>query len=946
MVKIFKKLCVLLMAVTVTTASAKEIYGFMTGSGNVAELPIGMYKFDTQGASPAQLEQSVTMQLWGGAYAAGTYYMILSDDYQGYLCYGLCTYDISTKQTGIGGMFQSYGCTDMTYDCTANTMYGVICMNGGEKVEQALITINLTDGSRTEVGKLSTKVAALACDAFGNMVAMTTSGMLCRVNKADATLTEIGPTGVATNNEQAQSMEYDRDEGKLYWSGLDSDDNAFFAELDPATGTVVTTRTPQDNALIVGLHIPYGQVSDDAPAAAMYMGFMKNGNEVTITWTNPLENRVGQDLTMPLTKAEVYRDGRLVHTIEAPVAGDFMSWTDRLDDGVNGKLTYTVYLYNEAGKSEGASIAVMVGEDVPAAVTNVTVTKTANGAAIAWTAPTTGTNGGTINPDNISYKVTRQSDGLAFDTTKETSISDETQPKTGYYWYEVEAANASGSGPKATSDIIALGESVAVPYTADWTKAEEGSFWLVQDLNGDGTKWSYNQSEGNFMYFASFTNKADDRLLSVPFSLKKGAQYTLSYSISASSFIGSSERFRLSMGHGGEETEMDFLDNYSNTEAETRTVPFTVAEDGDYTFMMDALSDADQFAIYINSFAIETMLDTDLALASIIGDTDIPAGTEATVDVDVKNNGIKVAAPYTITLTDQQGNTLANEECSDPLQAGMSSHHTMSWTAAEAVTAITATVTVSGDQLDSNNSQTIQVNVIPAGERYIEMGKGDMHPTLIPFSFEGYLNSCSQTIYRKSETGGGVMEISEVKVPYNNTDEPVDNCHIKLFMANTLGESVADGWMLEEDMQQVFDGAVSFNKGAGEMVITLGEPFVYDGTNLMMMWQKLDDPTFAFFIKFQGQDFGEDDARTAIYYSDGQGVNLDQVQASSVLCNLKMRVKDVAYDGISGVDGSQIVSATYTDLAGRRVATPKNGIYVKTVTTTSGEKLSTKVVVR
>ena len=41
-----KSVLLLLMLTVFAPATAKDVYGFMTGNGNNGEIPIGMYKYD------------------------------------------------------------------------------------------------------------------------------------------------------------------------------------------------------------------------------------------------------------------------------------------------------------------------------------------------------------------------------------------------------------------------------------------------------------------------------------------------------------------------------------------------------------------------------------------------------------------------------------------------------------------------------------------------------------------------------------------------------------------------------------------------------------------------------------------------------------------------------------------------------------------------------------
>ena len=119
-----------LMLTTFVPSMAKDVYGFMTGNGSDGDVPIGMYKYDTAGGAP-ELLTSLTYQFWGGTFADGKYMMILSDDASGYLTEGLCTYDLNTKEIKLRYSQQPYQCSDLTYDYSTSSLYGVMIKSGG-----------------------------------------------------------------------------------------------------------------------------------------------------------------------------------------------------------------------------------------------------------------------------------------------------------------------------------------------------------------------------------------------------------------------------------------------------------------------------------------------------------------------------------------------------------------------------------------------------------------------------------------------------------------------------------------------------------------------------------------------------------------------------------------------------------------------------------------------
>lgn len=62
---------------------------------------------------------------------------------------------------------------------------------------------------------------------------------------------------------------------------------------------------------------------------------------------------------------------------------------------------------NEAGQSSKVTTTVFIGKDVATSPSNVNLTLNNKVATLTWDAPTVGLNDGYINPDEVTYNVTR-----------------------------------------------------------------------------------------------------------------------------------------------------------------------------------------------------------------------------------------------------------------------------------------------------------------------------------------------------------------------------------------------------------------------------------------------------------------------------------------------------------------------------------------------------------
>lgn len=952
-------------------AGAKDVYGFMTGNSSDGEIPIGMYKMDTA-TMKSELLTSLMYQFWGGAYAGDKYMLILSDDAQGYLTEGLCKYDIDTKNLTLRYAQQPYQCADLTYDYSTATLYGIMNKSMGEDITPRLITINTTDGSYAKVAELKNKLTAVACTYFGDMYAMGADGTLYTLDKANGDLAAVGNTGIKAKTSEAQSMEFDRSTGELYWTGLDENDYTFFCRINPATGEVLEHKKPVNNALIAGLYIPFTVAESGAPAKPQNLtASIGDDGKVSLTWTNPATTYGGEALAGQLDKVEIWRGGTLVATLNGTNAGEEQHYTDDLGSTNSGKTRYVVYAYNSVGRGEGASTLVMAGEDAPAAVANLTAENGADGVRLTWTAPTTGKNGGSIKPENLSYTITRQPDGKELGTVTETSFTDNTIAATAYYTWSVVCKNATGESDAATTAATEAGTAVEPPYKADFETTLGKAQWLVQDNNADGSTWTAGMD--GFTYNASFTNKADDNLLSVGMHLQKGMQYTVSYDIYAPS-IGTTEHFRLSLlGNGGEQVIED-LDNFATegfSDPETRTATFSVEADGDYHFCLSALSDADMFLIGIKAFSVLKENTSALQIKGVKTDADfdiMKAGESTALTVTTKNTGSTTIEKYALTLADKQGNVVETRTVEKALEPGAEDEQTINFTPThKGDTTLVATVkTVDGDN-SGEDSLELTYRAIASNETLHEMGGKDCS-TDFPFWFGGYAYSYAQAIYTAEEVGKKPGKIVDMEYDYSNVGDALEGKHLKVYLLNTTSSDITKGWIDEEDMTLVVDTTLTLAHGDHTLLLHLKEPFAYTGNNLCVMTQNINgglSESIAFYAQKTLL------ARTAIYNGDEPEVDFSKVQGAARLNYVRLTMspdKETAVGGIADNGGlgiatmgnviatSKAADITVTDISGKTVACKHNatmldmggkaaGIYIVKADA-NGVKAVKKVVVR
>jgi hypothetical protein len=216
------------------------------------------------------------------------------------------------------------------------------------------------------------------------------------------------------------------------------------------------------NVTIWGLEL--GDAADPAaPAAPSDFAVVPDASgalSATVAWTAPSLQVNGDPLT-DLDEMRLYRDGVLIYTDSNPTVGGAATYVDAAVPA-SGTYEYGLVGYNDAGEGLMVTTSCWVGEDVPAAVTDLTLVQTAPGvlsATLTWVNPTEGMHGGPFNQPIVGYHLTR-SDGVVLEVAGETTTYvDNTIPASGTYGYEVVAYNTVGDGAAAMSNYTLIADS-------------------------------------------------------------------------------------------------------------------------------------------------------------------------------------------------------------------------------------------------------------------------------------------------------------------------------------------------------------------------------------------------------------------------------------------------------------------------------------------------------
>lgn len=698
--------------------------------------------------------------------------------------------------------------------------------------------------------------------------------------------------------------------------------------------------------------------SADAPAEVLNLTANPDdlgGLSVELSWTNPSVTVDGNILTS-LTNINIYlnEEETPIATINNPTIGGDVTYTiNNLQNGIN---KFTVVCENENGEGKPKFVCTYVGFDVPAAVTNLTLTVDGVNGVLNWTSPTTGLNNGVLDNSPITYKIIRLPDNVELSNNHSTtSFTDNSIPGIGLYSYKVISQNNIGEGGATISNSEVVGPSITPPYTMGFEEDEQYTVWTVVDANLDGTTWSRTTNSGviydgyAMRYGYSSQNDADDWLISPKISLEANQIYKIgisarqnspTYSESFKLYIGTNNTTSsfttelLSVGHEGEENV--------STMYKTFDTIITVNSSGDYYFAIQATSVKDQFHLFVDDFEVMPLSGDDLAATIISGPISGMVGFECTLDVGVKNLGTNTVDNYTVNIIDNNNNVIAtaNQSVCPEISFGEQIVVPVKFTPTEAGNyLLRGEIVFSSDSNLDNNITTneIPLNIVETSTDFTSiLGNGSTYNKTLPMNF--YYNiSCSQVIYYANQINvpnGGIIK----KLTYfSDFQYQMSGSDIKIWMANTDVNSL-DTWIPEEEFTLVYDGTYNFPIGHSDVNFDITNDFLYTGGNLAIMVVKLDGQWTDNCTFLQTDDVNTDRICSRMYKSDSE--LFDWTQEGIPLkyypnARIKFRV-DLGKGSVAGV----VKDALNNNPIEGALITIENGEENKTTTTNSnGEYL-------
>lgn len=481
-----------------------------------------------------------------GTYANGKYYTMILNKEQKPL--GIYTYNLKTGDRSL--LRDMSDATsfflDMTYDYTTSTLYAI----WENWPNTTLIKVNTENGEPTLIKDIpNASIYAIAASPEGILYAMSSRGDLYTVDKNDGTLTELFQTQNYTEN--FQSMDFDHNSGRLYWT-YQTWSGKFFNEVDLEKKEVRMINSFPGNYLVGGLYMAFTDAVPESPKTIDDLKIKVNESLAPVlSWTNPSKTLDNKDLNN-LSYAEIYRNDTLVHKLTGITKGSSSEWTDTSAPNQTNKYKVITYT-SDNNESIPAWISIFAGRDVPAAPNNVVATKlSTTSASISWEAPTTGLNNSWFDKESLAYKVIRKPDNTTLiNGTKETSYTDKNVTSFSNYSYQIIAISTDGEGGSAISNSVALGESIQMPFSSPLDTEDDFNLWTVFNRDEKEESWKFGRTDYSKEGAESWTDRTNytptnNWLVSPPLALEKGKIYELSFKANTAYY--ETERLRITLG--------------------------------------------------------------------------------------------------------------------------------------------------------------------------------------------------------------------------------------------------------------------------------------------------------------------------------------------------------------------------------------------------------------
>ena len=754
---------------------------------------------------------------------------------------------------------------EMTYDPKTNRIFGLHYDTSANKSY-----IYEIDRKTLDIALVATvdKVLfyTLAADN-GSLYAVRKGGMKSYLSKIDISsinkttktceYSDLGNTNIYLGD-YSQTMEFDKTTHRLWWMAQTSDGNAYLVELNPQTGAQIKKEFIDNEMQLLGMGIPYQYVADGAPSyprAFKATADAKGALSAQLSWTTPSVSYLGAKLSA-LTGTKVYRNDQLVYTSTETTLGKAVTWTDK--PSTDGYYIYKVVPYNAAGDGVYKEFAAYVGEDLPGAPQNVTLTTHGGNAEITWAAPAEGQHGGYFDNASLKYNVVRMPDNkVVVEGTTSLRATDAVSVQKGYS-YIVTAVNKKGVGASATSKTMSFGPEDSVPFTSSLTTQDDFDRWVTVDKNNDGNTWTFYKPTQTTTYDRCDQN-ADDWLYTPALKFEKGKTYQVRYTYSSANWVTPDKHEQVMeqmkvwfcaepiatgatklIKETGEFHTASNIFLYGKDNFQTETT-------GSARIAFQACSEANHGQIYLKDISIREYSTKDLSVQALTGSQLVNSQSQQTFTVDVRNEGSATVSDYRVLLLNADNNEVLGEAKGKTVAKDETVEVAVDWVpGAEGTIKVVAKVELAGDTYPADNvlATPLEVKIAASdADKWLTLNTDNSWGWRFPFFMLDPYSQC-QALFLEKEMQKKGIEITGMRFLYNGKNAEAYTFPARIGIKNTtrtdmLDEDGGNAMFDEDGFTTVFDGNITIQGNANdlELVVNLDKPYKYEGGNVIMKFE-------------------------------------------------------------------------------------------------------------
>lgn len=427
---------------------------------------------------------------------------------------------------------------------------------------------------------------------------------------------------------------------------------------------------------------------------------------------------VGGKTLASVSKVDILRDGQTIKTFDNPVAGSNLTFTDSTMAKA-AVYDYKAVAYSGTEHGIAKEISLFIGEDVPDAPGNITISDAGNDILMKWEAPSTGVHGGYINPSALRYDVFTVSGSYAYflkQGLKDTQTLLGDNPDQGtqrFTFYAARTTSNVGESDIYISNSLLVGKPYTLPYRESfkggnlssfvWFESKYSIFDMVTDRSFDNDRGCLKMApsatihEGTLYTGKIDVSKSDNYKLVFYHTAKPGRQIKL---------------YVEAMGPDWHPVVLDSID-YSTISGKEQwrkaVIPLKSVSDNRFIALgFRVVSPKSGSTLYIDNINIADVPSTDLS--ATVEPTNAQRGRKAKATVTVHNNGESDVRYYRLKVTTSQGETVCDTLVSTKLLSMESADYTVSFTPSvvdnAANMSLEATVTAIGDRNSVNNTST------------------------------------------------------------------------------------------------------------------------------------------------------------------------------------------------------------------------------------------------